>query len=67
LQDEVVLEFHVDDTGDREDTLVEMALHVPPNNPDWKEEGEENATGGNAAKVWEANIVLMGIVVLMLF
>ena len=47
----MVLEFHVDDTGDREDTLVEMALHVPPNNQDWKEEGEEVAPGGNAAKV----------------
>jgi len=49
-KDEVVLEFHVDDTGDREDTLVEMALHVPPNNQDWKEEGEEVTPGGNAAK-----------------
>jgi len=27
-----------------------MALHVPPNNQDWKEEGEEVTPGGNAAK-----------------
>ncbi|GBF95966.1 FACT complex subunit [Raphidocelis subcapitata] len=37
LKDEVMLEFHVDDTAadDKEDTLVEMAFHVPPGCKDW--------------------------------
>lgn len=37
LKDDVMLEFHVDDTAadDKEDTLTEMAFHVPPTNPDF--------------------------------
>jgi hypothetical protein len=33
----VLLEFHVDDTtrDDKEDTLVEMAFHVPGSNEAW--------------------------------
>ena len=59
-QDEVLLEFHVDDTAadDREDTLVEMAFHVPAGNARWAEagqqaegEGEEPAAPVPAAKV----------------
>eukprot|EP00878_Enallax_costatus_P023141 GHUV01024603.1.p1 GENE.GHUV01024603.1~~GHUV01024603.1.p1 ORF type:complete len:609 (+),score=227.34 GHUV01024603.1:931-2757(+) len=56
LQDEVLLEFHVDDTvDDREDTLIEMAFHVPAANPDWAPadgaaEGEEGAARVSAAK-----------------
>ncbi|KAI8462425.1 MAG: structure-specific recognition protein-domain-containing protein [Monoraphidium minutum] len=50
-KDEVMLEFHVDDTAadDKEDTLVEMAFHVPPGCKDWAppppepQEGEEGA------------------------
>ncbi len=57
-QDEVLLEFQVDDTvtNDREDTLLEVAFHVPPSNPDWGkrgggEGGEDDAPPVPAAKV----------------
>jgi hypothetical protein len=57
-QDEVLLEFHVDDTAadDKEDTLIEMAFHVPPGNTAWgsdapEAEGEEAAAAVPAAKV----------------
>lgn len=50
-QDEVVLEFHVDDTtGDKEDVLVDLSFHVPPSNKDWAP-GEGAAGDENAAKV----------------
>lgn len=42
-KDELMLEFHVDDTAvaDKEDTLVEMAFHVPGTNADFEiPEGE---------------------------
>lgn len=44
----MLLEFHVDDTAgdDREDTLVEMAFHVPAANTRWGAAGQE---GGGAA------------------
>lgn len=57
VQDEVLLEFHVDDTADdREDTLVEMAFHVPPGNTHWgadaqQADGEDQAAAVPAAKV----------------
>lgn len=54
LQDEVLLEFHVDDTtgDDREDTLIEMAFHVPPGNEAWGAAAQENGDGPvTAAKV----------------
>lgn len=59
LQDEVLLEFHVDDTvDDREDTLIEMAFHVPAGNTDWAPDGdgdgEEGAARASAAKVGTA-------------
>lgn len=45
-QDEVLLEFHVDDTADdREDTLVEMAFHVPPSNTSWGADGQQQQAG----------------------
>ena len=60
VQDEVLLEFHVDDTAadDKEDTLVEMAFHVPAGNEQWGAaaqtagaEGEEPVDTVPAAKV----------------
>lgn len=60
-QDEVLLEFHVDDTAadDKEDTLVEMAFHVPAGNEQWgvQEAGEdgEAAAPMPAAKVRQSS------------
>jgi hypothetical protein len=61
VKDDVMLEFHVDDgAGDeREDALVELALHVPSGNKAWAgnssgagEEGEAGAAATEApAKV----------------
>lgn len=46
-KDEVLLEFHVDDTADdREDTLVEMAFHVPPSNATWGADGQQQQAAG---------------------
>lgn len=43
LQDEVLLQFHVDDTtgNDKEDTLLEMAFHVPPGHDLWRSAARE--------------------------
>jgi len=52
-----MLEFHVDDTtaSDKEDTLIEMAFHVPPANEAWSAAAAEAAQGDGippaAAKV----------------
>jgi hypothetical protein len=53
LQDEVLLEFHVDDTtrDDREDTLVEMAFHVPGSNEAWGGNLDDKEAPIPAAKV----------------
>jgi hypothetical protein len=50
LQDEVLLEFHVDDTAnDREDTLVEMAFHVPAGNERWGADAQQQGADGEDA------------------
>ncbi|WIA31627.1 hypothetical protein OEZ86_002510 [Tetradesmus obliquus] len=51
-KDEVLLEFHVDDTtrDDREDTLVEMAFHVPAVNEAWGGTTDDNGVPIPAAK-----------------
>lgn len=51
MQDEVLLEFHVDDTAadDREDTLVEMAFHVPAGNERWGAEAQAAGADGEDA------------------
>lgn len=42
-----MLEFHVDDTtaSDKEDTLIEMAFHVPPGNEAWSAAAAAAAQG----------------------
>eukprot|EP00879_Flechtneria_rotunda_P026994 GHRR01028848.1.p1 GENE.GHRR01028848.1~~GHRR01028848.1.p1 ORF type:complete len:661 (+),score=230.98 GHRR01028848.1:215-2197(+) len=47
-KDEVLLEFHVDDTtgDDREDTLIEMAFHVPASNEAWAAAAHAAAEAG---------------------
>ncbi|KAF8070915.1 TPS5 [Scenedesmus sp. PABB004] len=49
-KDEVLLEFHVDDTtgDDKEDTLIEMAFHVPPSNEAWAAAAADAAGEGEA-------------------
>jgi len=60
-KDEVVLEFHVDDTatGDREDVLIEAVFVVPPGNKAWAppavadgddDDAEAAAAGGDGAE-----------------
>lgn len=64
LQDEVLLEFHVDDTvDDREDTLIEIAFHVPAGNPDWAPAVDE-AEGEDAPKVSAAKVSTLQLVVI---
>eukprot|EP00882_Tetradesmus_deserticola_P011967 GHRQ01012666.1.p1 GENE.GHRQ01012666.1~~GHRQ01012666.1.p1 ORF type:complete len:645 (+),score=367.82 GHRQ01012666.1:668-2602(+) len=52
-KDEVLLEFHVDDTtrDDKEDTLVEMAFHVPAINEAWGGDADADGKPIPAAKV----------------
>jgi hypothetical protein len=51
-QDEVLLEFHVDDTADdKEDTLVEMAFHVPAGNEQWGTDAQQQGAEGEDAVV----------------
>jgi hypothetical protein len=53
LQDEVLLEFHVDDTtnNDREDKLVEMVFHVPNGHETWGGTVDDDGKAIPAAKV----------------
>jgi hypothetical protein len=53
LQDEVLLEFHVDDTtnNDREDKLVEMVFHVPNGHEMWGGTVDDDGKAIPAAKV----------------
>lgn len=43
-KEDIMMEFQVDDTAadDKEDTLTEIAFHVPSTNPDFKDEEDEN-------------------------
>lgn len=46
----MLLEFHVDDTADdKEDTLVEMAFHVPAGNEHWGTDAQQQGADGEDA------------------
>lgn len=53
----MLLEFHVDDTADdKEDTLVEMAFHVPGSNEHWGSDQQQGADGEDTAAVPPAKV-----------